>query len=53
MALQVLLSSGTWEFSLEAWKKSKDIADIPVHHNMAADWLEGYLADMAAAELER
>jgi hypothetical protein len=53
MALQVLSSSVTWEFSLESWKKSQDIADIPVIHNMAARWLEGYLRDKAAAELER
>jgi hypothetical protein len=53
MALQILASSGKWEFSLEAWKKSQDIADIPVIHTMAARWLEGYLRDKAAAELER
>jgi hypothetical protein len=53
MALQILASSGKWEFSLEAWKKSKDISDIPGIHELAAEWLEGYLRDKAAAELER
>lgn len=53
MALRLVAGSrGKWEFFLEAWKKSQDINDITGLHKMAAERLEVYLVDKAAAELE-
>jgi hypothetical protein len=54
MDLQKFTNSlGTWEFSLDAWKRSQDLGTVPVHHSIAADRLEYYLKDKAAVALER
>jgi hypothetical protein len=54
MALELFSASrGEWRLDLDAWKKSKDIGDTTVLHEIAVDRLKDYLANKAAAEADR